>query len=143
MFRKLLNLLIRWLKGLSFRKLKPGPVRVRYLRKESDMLVYQAELPALPTGPNDADIMVQRLVSSYTGPDGADVADSQDLGKTETVAIFRCPPDLTVTLKLTYLDDAVPPNESAASTQSFQSRDNVAPDAPGAFGAITLINEEP
>lgn len=102
------------------------------------MLVYEADLPEMPS--NIGDIAKQTLTVGYTATDGTEVSESQDLSVTDTVATFRVPQDVSVTLSLVYVDDAG--NVSAPSTQSFHSLDTIPPDAPGAFGEIRLVDEE-
>lgn len=96
------------------------------------MLRYEAHLPTMPTG---TDIASQKLTVSH-GETTEDIA----LGVDDTTAQFLVPQDADVTLSLVYVDDAG--NVSPPSTQTFHSNDTIPPDAPGAFGEITLLGEE-
>lgn len=101
------------------------------------MLVYQANLPALPSPLGD--IVTQRL--SVTSNDVSVL--EVDLDTSATVSPeFKVNQGETVKLSMVYVDDADPANVSAPSTQEFVARDTIAPSAPGAFGEVTLLREE-
>ena len=115
---------------------RPGSLLVTLLREDSDMLVYQANLPALPDPIGD--IVGQRF--SVTANDITVL--EVDLAVTDTVSPeFSVNDGDNVKLSLRYVDDATPPNLSEASTQEFVARDTIAPSAPGAFGEVTLVRE--
>lgn len=112
---------------------KPGTVVIRLVKEDHGMLLYEAILPEMPTG---TDIVRQHFTVEAEG-----VTEEQDLPADATTVQFRVNSDVSVTLSLTYIDDAG--NVSAPSTQQFMSKDTIPPTAPGAFGQITLLSEEP
>lgn len=97
------------------------------------MLKYEAAFPTMPTG---TDIVSQRFTVSFL-----EETQDQELGVEATSAQFLVPDAVSVTISLRYVDDAG--NVSEPSTQNFMSHDTIPPDAPGAFGTITLLGEEP
>lgn len=97
-------------------------------------LVYEADLPALPSPVGD--ITAQRFSASHSGGE----PEAQTLDLSADVATFKVPQDVDVHLELRYVDDAG--NVSEPSVQDFHSNDTIPPDAPGAFGAIRLVGEE-
>lgn len=101
------------------------------------MLVYEVTLPEMPTG---TDIAQQKLTTAYSTADG-EHSEDQDLALDATIATIKVPDEMSVTLSLRYIDDAG--NVSEPSTQTFMSHDTIPPHAPGAFGAITLVDEVP
>jgi len=119
----------------------PGPFLVKcvgqqFLKKGKSMksiLEYEAELP-----PNGVvkDLDHRELVLSV---DGVLVSTTELNSDTDKVT-FKVPQDSSVHLKLFNVDDSG--NRSTPSEQVFVARDTIPPDAPGAFGAITLLNEE-
>lgn len=115
---------------------RPRPFKVTPIseRKENDMdiLKYEATLPAVPAG---TDVASQEFDVSVDG--AAQV--TQTLGADATTATFEVPQGSNVSLALRYVDDAG--NKSADQTQEFVANDTIAPDAPGEFGAITLVSE--
>lgn len=123
----------------------PGPTLPRLLAETTvgdvDMLVYQAQFPALDSSdPNNKDVKQQHFVAKV----GDQVLLDQVLDVSATTSgEFKCAEGDSVVMSLAYLDDATPPNEGAASTQTFIAHDTIPPDAPGPFGAVTLLREEP
>lgn len=117
---------------------RPQAIKAVLIREEDNMLVYQANLPTLPSPLGD--IVTQRL--SVTSNDVSVL--EIDLDTTATVSPeFRVNQGENVKLSLRYVDDADPANVSSPSTQEFVANDTIAPDAPGAFGEVTLLREEP
>lgn len=115
---------------------RPGLMRVAAPTERDGMLVYKAQLPALPDPIGD--VVKQRL--AVTANDASVLEVELDLTATESPE-FKVADNTNVKLTLTYVDDAG--NVSAPSEQSFTAVDTIAPDAPGAFGAIELLREEP
>jgi hypothetical protein len=116
---------------------RPGLMKLTGPTEKDGMLVYQAQLPALPNPIGD--VVKQHL--TVTAPNGVDIL-SEDYGLEVTVSgEFKCEDGAEFVLSLTYVDDAG--NVSAPSKQSFTAVDTIPPDAPGAFGEIKLIREEP
>lgn len=113
----------------------PGPLTYSLLREDDSMLVYQATLPALPDPLGD--VSKQRLVVTA---DGASVLDAELDLTAVTSPEFSVADNAAVNLSLTYIDDAG--NASAPSEQAFTAMDTIPPNAPGAFGEITLVREE-
>lgn len=114
---------------------RPGSVSATLIREESEMLVYKAALPALPDPVGD--IVKQRLTVTADGVSALEV--DLDITATESPE-FKVADNAAVVLSLTYVDDAG--NMSAPSEQSFTAADTIAPEAPGAFGEVTLLREE-
>jgi hypothetical protein len=115
---------------------QPQPFTVRLIseRKENemDLLLYEATLPTVPAG---TDVASQVLSVSANGTAQPD----QTLDKTATTAQFEVAQGSSVDLSLVYVDDGG--NRSAPRTQSFVANDTIPPEAPGEFGAVTLISE--
>jgi hypothetical protein len=97
-----------------------------------DLLLYEATLPTVPAG---TDVASQVLSVSANGTAQPD----QTLDKTATTAQFEVAQGSSVDLSLVYVDDGG--NRSAPRTQSFVANDTIPPEAPGEFGAVTLISE--
>lgn len=117
----------------------PGRLKAQQLNKlgkgVTAMLVYKAVLPAKPAD-LAADVTKQRF---YPPRNGSPV--DLDLSATESPE-FTAAEGEEVTIALTYVDDAVPPNESSKSTLTFTAHDTIPPSAPDLMGA-TLLREEP
>ncbi len=115
---------------------RPGLMQITAPTEKDGMLVYQAQLPALPDPLGD--VVKQHLIVTSNGVSIVDV----DLDLTAVKSPeFKVADDADVTLSLTYVDDAA--NVSAPSEQSFTAIDTIPPDAPGAFGTVELLREEP
>ena len=100
------------------------------------MLVYEADLPALPDPLGD--IVNRHLTVSA---DGTVILDTDiDMTVTKTPE-FGVADGANVTLSLTHIDDAG--NPSPPSEQSFTAHDTIAPSAPGAFGEVRLLRDDP
>lgn len=115
---------------------RPGLMKVTHPTEKDGMLVYKAQLPALPDPIGD--IVKQRL--AVTADDAPVLNVELDLTATESPE-FKVADNAAVKLSLVYIDDAG--NVSAPSEQSFTAVDTIPPDAPGAFGAVELVREEP
>lgn len=97
-----------------------------------DILTYEANLPAVPSGTDVASQLFDVSVDGTAQP-------QQTLGKDATTATFEVPQNSNVTLSLVYVDDGG--NQSAPRTQEFVAKDTIAPDAPGDFGEVKLVGE--
>ncbi len=113
---------------------KPFTVTLISERTEDDMdfLTYSATLPKVPAG---TDVTTQLFDVSVDGT----AQPQQSLAKDAGTATFEVPQDSNVSLSLVYVDDAG--NKSAPQAQAFVAKDTIAPEAPGAFGEITLTGE--
>jgi hypothetical protein len=97
-----------------------------------DMLTYEAAFPGVPAG---TDVAKQVFVATANGVD----VKNEELEASAVSATFEVEQGANVSLSLVYVDDAG--NRSAARTQDFVATDTIAPEAPGEFGAVTLISE--
>lgn len=113
---------------------KPFTIKLISERRENDMdiLIYEADLPAVPEG---TDVQEQELTITVDGV----ARDPQNIPLESAVATFEVPQDSEVSLSLVYVDDGG--NRSAAREQTFTAIDTIAPDAPGDFGEIRLTGE--
>jgi hypothetical protein len=114
----------------------PAPLTVKPIseRRENDMdfLTYEATLPVVP--PN-TDITKQDLVLVVDHV----VQPTIELPVDAKTVTFEVPQDSHVVLTFRYIDDAG--NSSADTTQEFDAKDTIAPDAPGNFGEIKVVSE--
>lgn len=114
----------------------PGPLKpVLVAEKEDNMLVYKVEFPPNPGTP--ADLTLQKFSVSVS--DAVVFNEDYPMSVNES-GEFKVNDNDEVTLALAYADDAG--NIGGSTTQTFTAVDTIAPDAPGPFGAITLIREE-
>lgn len=134
-----LRLIVKELKkqnAIRFWSIVPDPFTISPVAERKtftmNLLTYRVSLPAAPA---NTDIVRQSLAVSI---DGAD-AGSVDLATNRDSAEIEVKQDATVSLRLTYVDDAG--NVSATREQTFVARDTIAPDAPGEFGEICLVGE--
>lgn len=122
--------------ALAFTAIMPPPFVVALINERSsplgDFNKYRANFPAMPAGTD----VVKQVFTVHI--DGA-TQPAQELAKDATFAEFEVPQNSSVDVSLKYVDEAG--NESQPQTQSFVAIDTIAPDAPGAFGAIELLSE--
>lgn len=127
------TVLIIWLCfDLNAQPPQPGPINA--ILKEEPMagvLVYDVQLPPLA----EADVSLRKLTVKV-----GDVSEEFELENERTSFEIKVPQGSDVSLSLVNIDDAG--NVSPASEQSFLAQDTIPPDAPGAFGSITLVREE-
>ena len=118
-----------------FSQFKPNNFPVVLINERTEnmisLLKYSAKLPVVP---ELTDVVSQKFEVVVDG-----VATVQELAVGVDVAEFEVSQNSNVDLSLSYVDDAG--NVSSKVTQSFVALDTIAPDAPGAFGEITLIGE--
>lgn len=119
----------------------PGPATIRLIgEKDHDMLQYQADL--VPAKPDASKIAKQRIVTMRLVVVNAFTAFqylSQLIDIATDTITFEVPRNKDIKVTLTCLDSDG--NESAPSEQTFFSKDTIPPDAPGAFGAFSLLAE--
>lgn len=105
----------------------------------TDTLTYNAKLPVV----SQPDVVSQFFAVSLVTLDGENEVltpvKDVNLGVDVKDVDFDVPQDSTVELRLTYADDAG--NVGPVQSQRFVAKDTIAPDAPGAFGEITLVKE--
>lgn len=122
--------------ALAFTAVIPPPFVVALIHERSNPLgdfnKYRANFPAMPAG---TDVTTQAFDLSIDGV----AQPTQKLAKEATFAEFEVPQNSSVIVSLKYVDEAG--NESQPQTQSFVAVDTIAPNAPGAFGAIELLSE--
>ena len=99
----------------------------------TDILTYEADLPAVPEGTDVASQSFEVVVNGES--QGVLVLDVT----VETTPQFDVPQDSDVVLNLFYTDDAG--NQGRLSTQTFVAIDTIGPDAPGDFGEVRLLSE--
>lgn len=114
---------------------RPGLMELNPAQEIDGMLVYSADLPALPNPIGD--ITKQHLTVDASG---ARIIDTDiDLGIAATPE-FKVADDAEVVMQLTYVDDAG--NISTASVRTFIAKDTIAPAQPGEL-TVNLLREEP
>lgn len=113
--------------------LQPVAVQERGDSNMPDVLIYEVELPLVP---ESSDVASQEL-KILVGGDEQIITLPPTATKAEGVEVLQ---DADVRLELRYIDDAG--NRSAPGAINFTATDTIPPDAPGPFGAITLVGEE-
>ena len=101
-----------------------------------DLHRYRANFPPTPAG---TDITTLEFRVQIDGADSTLEGAVQDLGPEALSAEFEGPENALASLSLTYVDNAG--NRSAPRTQTFTVLDDIAPSAPGDFGAIEHLSE--
>ena len=128
------QLLVEWLTRLR----RPGDLYIIAMREipgMADRIRVSVAFP--PIDPTNDD--VEKVEFSYSENGG--VAIVEELPKDVTVKEYVFAQDANVHLELTYLDDAIPPNRSPASSRDFVATDTVPPAAPGEL-SVTVVGEE-
>jgi hypothetical protein len=101
----------------------------------ADIITVSVAFPPIPPTNDD----VEKLKLSYTVDGGPPV--DEELPKDTAVKEYDFAQGAAVHMELKYLDDAVPPNESPASSRDFIAADTVGPAAPGEL-EVTVIGEK-
>lgn len=122
------------LRGIRFCLARPGPLQIRFLREDHDMIQFKVVLPPVV----DTDVVSREL--------SVQVADGEPtvlpLAKDQTEAEgFEGPQDADVSLSLVDIDDAG--NRSEASTLDVTLADTFPPAAPGELSIVQTgeVNE--
>lgn len=123
---------------------KPGPFDIRLISDRiNNMLVYDCDIS--PAKPSSELIIAQKIQTQHfvvtRKSDGQVFFDVTLPIEADKIDEFRVPRDTDMVAALTYLDQNS--NESTPSIQEWFAKDTIAPDAPGPFGRIGLLADEP
>jgi hypothetical protein len=115
-----------------------GPITFISERKENDvdLRTYEVNFPAVPAVTPDGDAVTKQLFSYVVN--GTAFA-PQELDVTVMKTTVEVPQGASVELSMVHVDDDG--KSGPAKTQNFVATDDVGPDAPGDFGAVTFVSE--